>query len=124
MPATYGHGATSGDTSGWPKMDARGNCYQGYHYGRGGSPGSGSTGSHYDFFRLPPQDDTLQRLPVTQGDEEGNVFSNNITYMPAGNGMPGRLVIQAGVSYHSWAALFSGLAGETSREQIVRFAVP
>lgn len=122
MPPMYGH--TSGESSGSPEMDAQGNCYQGYHFGRGGPPGIGSNGSHYVFLRLPPQADNLQPMPITRGVEDGNVYSNNIMYVPAGNGMSARLVIQAWVSYSSWAGVFSGLAGETDSGQLVWTAVP
>ena len=65
MPSSYEN--TSGEASFWPEMDAQGTCYQGYHFRHGGSPSSGETELQYVFFRLTPDEDTLQTLQVTDG---------------------------------------------------------
>lgn len=123
MPPAYQN--TSGEPSFTPVMDAQGNCYQGYHYGRGGPPGEGSDGSQYVIFRLTPASAQLQPMPVTSSGEEGNLMSTDVTYVPAGNGMSERLVIEPSISYRSMAAAFSSLAGETTDAgQLLWRAVP
>jgi len=105
-------------------MDAQGTCYQGYHFRHGGSPSSGETELQYVFFRLTPDEDTLQTLQVTDGAWGGNVSSGDLAYVPAGNGMSGRLLIDANIDYRLLAAVFSDPAGETSDGQLLWTPVP
>ena len=122
MPLGYEN--TSGERSYNPQMDAQGTCYQGYHFKREGSPDNGLADSRYIFFRLTPQSDTLQSLPVTGDDVTGEIYNFSVRYVPAVNGMSGRLVAQSLLSYRSWAAVFSDPAGEASDLQILWTPVP
>lgn len=114
---------TQGETSGWPQMDSKGDCYQGYHFGRGAPP-SLEHGSEYVYFRLAPGSHSLQTIPVTMDGEDGNVDDIRTVYVPAGNGYSARLVIQPWIDYRGWAAVFSGLAGETTSGQILWTSIP
>jgi hypothetical protein len=110
VPASFAPNATSGEYVGDLLMDGQGNCYQGYHFGRGGPPGSDSTGSYVTVFRLPAAGGTMQLLPALGTNTYGN--ADRFVYVPGGNGMPAHLIAQAFFASRSWTVVFRGLPGD------------
>jgi hypothetical protein len=108
-----------GETSLDVEMGATGDCYEGFHYGVGREPMDGN--AHYGFLRLASDSTVLRYLPLT---DDGNSLALSFAYVPAGNGMSARLVAELNGRYPGWASLFSGLAAETTDDQIVWHAVP
>ncbi|HEX9057374.1 MAG TPA: sialidase family protein [Ktedonobacterales bacterium] len=109
-----------GETSLTIGMGATGDCYEGYHYGLGREPTEGN--SHFGFLRLASDSTVLDYIPLT---DDGNSLALTFAYVPAGNGMPARLVAELNGTYPGWASLFSGLAAETTADgQIVWHTVP
>lgn len=109
---------TSGETEFSLHIGANGDCYQGYHYHRPGTPKSEND---YTFLRLASSDSMLKEIPL--GNDQ-NIGMDATTYVPAGGGMPARLIINSALSTHNWATLFSGLATETDGNQLLWTAVP
>ena len=122
MPAGYTD--TVGVNSLAPVMDARGSCYTGFHFGRGGPQYEGNDGSYCAVMRLSPGAATLQALPLGGYCGLANGDPVNLSYVPAGNGMSGRLVIEGRVALGGWPALGAGLAGETDDDKVIWKAVP
>jgi hypothetical protein len=122
MPAAYLH--TVGENSWWPVMDAQGNCYTGYHFGRGGPQYEGNDGSYCAVMRLAPEADALQALPAGGYCGLANGDPLQLTYVPAGHGMSGRLVVRGALANGGWAAAAGGLAGETDYDKVMWMAVP
>lgn len=122
MPAGYAD--TVGQNSLFPVMDAQGNCYTGYHFGRGGPEYAGNDGSYCAVMRLSPGADTLRALPLGGNCGLANGDPVMLTYVPSWNGMSGRLVIRGSVASDGWPALGAGLAGETDDDKVIWMAVP
>lgn len=122
IPATYLD--TVGRTSFGPVMDAQGSCYIGYLYGRGGPPYEDDHGSYCAVMRLPPGADTLQALSLGGycGLPNGDLV--DLTYVPTGNGMSGRLVTRGSFAVGGWHTLAAFPAGETDDEKVIWMAVP
>ncbi len=116
MPSSLAN--TNGDTALALNIGANGNCYQGYHYRHGHA--SWDSDSRYEFLDLTPKSTTLQGIPL--GSNE-NILDYRTTYVPAGHGMPARLVANPGPA-SGWAYVFSDLATETKDNQLVWTAVP
>ncbi len=116
MPANLAN--TSGETAYTLQIGANGDCYQGYHYHRAHTP---ENQYNYVFLHLSPQSPVLQEIPIG-GTKD--VFSGNTKYIPAGNGMGARLVVQSFGPSPGWASVFSGAATETDSGQILWAAVP
>lgn len=108
----------SGETEISVHIGGNGDCYQGYHFHRPGSPNSEND---YAFLRLPSFDSMLQVVPL--GNDQ-NVLNETIIYVPAGSGMSARLIINSALSTHNWASLLSGLATETDHNLLLWTAVP
>jgi hypothetical protein len=111
--------SAQGETSLTIAMGDGGECYEGFHFGLGREPHVGN--SHFGYLRLASDSDVLRYIPLT---DDGNSLALTFAYVPAGNGMPARLVTELNGRYAGWASLFSGLAAETSDGQIVWHAVP
>jgi hypothetical protein len=122
MPAAYLD--TVGDNSLSPVMDAQGSCYTGYHFGRGGPQYEDGHGSYCALLRLSPGADVLQALPLGGYCGLGNGDPVIPIYVPAGNGMSGRLVIEGSIANGGWIALAAGLSGETDDDKVIWMAVP
>ena len=116
MPANLAN--TTGETAFSLQIGANGDCYQGYHYHRPQAP---EHENDYMFLRLSPQVSDLQEIPL--GNSQ-NVFSGDTRYVPAGNGMGARLIVNSELPGFGWASIFSGAATETDQDQLLWAAVP
>lgn len=116
MPANLAN--TTGETAFSLQIGANGECYQGYHYHRPQAP---ENENDYMFLRLLPQTADLQEIPLGSNQ---NAFSGDTTYVPAGNSMGARLIINSFLPTPGWASIFSGAATETDRGQLLWMAVP
>lgn len=116
MPANLAN--TTGETAFSLQIGANGECYQGYHYHRPQAP---ENENDYMFLRLLPQTADLQEIPLGSNQ---NAFSGDTTYVPAGNSMGARLIINSFLPTLGWASIFSGAATETDRGQLLWMAVP
>lgn len=111
--------SAQGETSLNVAVGATGECYVGFHFGIGREPNEGNL--HYGFLCLASDSTVLRYIPLT---EDGNSLALSFAYVPAGNGMPARLVTELYGTYPGWAQLFGGLAAETTKGQIVWHAIP
>lgn len=109
---------TTGETGFSLQIGANGDCYQGYHYHRPQAP---ENENDYVYLRLAPQSSTLQEIPL--GNNQ-NIASTDTMYVPAGNGMGARLIVNSELPPSSGAAVFSDLATETDQGQLLWAAVP
>lgn len=115
---------TVGVTSFSVAMDAKGSCYTGYHFGRGGPQYEGNHGSYCAVMRLSPGVDTLLALPLGGYCELANGDAVNLTYVPDQNRMHGRLIVHGSVGVGGWPALGANLAAETDDEKVIWMAAP
>jgi hypothetical protein len=118
MPTTLNR--AQGETTFNLAMGATGECYEGFHYGLGRDPEEGN--SYFGFLYLASDSAVLGDIPLTN---DGNDLALSFTLVPAGNGMPARLVTELDGNYPGWAPVFADLAAETTDGgQFVWHAVP
>ena len=116
MPANLAN--TSGETGFSLQIGANGDCYQGYHYHRPQAP---KNENDYVYLRLTSQSSVLQEIPL--GNNQ-NIASTDTMYVPAGNGMGARLIVNSELPPSGWSTAFSDLATETDQGQLLWAAVP
>ena len=111
--------STSGEMY-WLEISTGGDCYQGYHY-RIVSPGKSQTLLGYGVWHLGADSTVMRILPMGN---DMNLDDSATAYVPAGAGLPSRLIVEPMLADHTWAAVFSGLAGENNDQRILWHAAP